>query len=204
MLLRAVAKCLLNTDVYGAPSPTLGSLKNSVLFLCVPLAVPRSRESTSLCASLLLRWQEAVRSPLGVLSTRLDNPSALSFSSWHTPSCPLISWLPGALMCLDPSARPLILASNQKLLPVSYSQSTAPPSLVSLANVLRVHSAPASRSVIKALNRTGHRTEPRGTLLWSSQFSQACILLCLLYLGYSGIACCWTFKMWFFHLLWTP
>lgn len=165
MLLRAVAKCLLNTDMHGAPSPSLGSPKNSVLFLCVLLAVPRGRDSTPLCASLLLRWQGAVRSPLGVLSSTLDNPSALSFPSQHTPSCPLISLFPGAPMYLDPSARPLILASSQQLLPVSCSQPTAPPSLVSSVNVLRMHSAPASRSVIKTLNRTGRRTEPRGTLL---------------------------------------
>ncbi|KAK4824371.1 hypothetical protein QYF61_014031 [Mycteria americana] len=44
-------------------------------------------------------------------------------------------------------------------------ESTAPPCLVSSANLLMVHSTPASRSLINILNRTGPRIEPRGTPL---------------------------------------
>ncbi|KAK4807110.1 hypothetical protein QYF61_018451 [Mycteria americana] len=44
-------------------------------------------------------------------------------------------------------------------------ESTAPPNLVSLANLLNVHSTPASRSFIKALKSTGPKTEPWGTPL---------------------------------------
>ncbi|KAK4825953.1 LOW QUALITY PROTEIN: hypothetical protein QYF61_003471 [Mycteria americana] len=47
-------------------------------------------------------------------------------------------------------------------------KSTLPPNLVSSANLLRVHSIPSSRSLIKILNRTGPSTEPWGTLLVTS------------------------------------
>ncbi|KAK4807043.1 hypothetical protein QYF61_018384 [Mycteria americana] len=45
------------------------------------------------------------------------------------------------------------------------SRSTLPHNLVSSANLLRVHSIPSSRSLIKILNRTGPNTEPWGTPL---------------------------------------
>ncbi|KAK4825193.1 hypothetical protein QYF61_025121 [Mycteria americana] len=45
------------------------------------------------------------------------------------------------------------------------SRSTLPHNLVSSANLLRVHSIPSSRSLIKLLNRTGPKTEPCGTPL---------------------------------------
>ncbi|KAK4810817.1 hypothetical protein QYF61_008789 [Mycteria americana] len=45
------------------------------------------------------------------------------------------------------------------------SRSTLPHNLVSSANLLRVHSIPLSRSLIKILNRTGPNTEPWGTPL---------------------------------------
>ncbi|KAK4826053.1 hypothetical protein QYF61_004168 [Mycteria americana] len=43
--------------------------------------------------------------------------------------------------------------------------STLPHNLVSSANLLRVHSIPSSRSLIKILNRTGPNSEPWGTAL---------------------------------------
>lgn len=52
--------------------------------------------------------------------------------------------------------------------------STAPPTLAPSANLLTVHLTPASRSLIKTVNRTGR--EPRGvplsTTLWALPFSQ--------------------------------
>ena len=44
-------------------------------------------------------------------------------------------------------------------------ESTAPPSLVLSTKILMVHSTPASRSLIKILNRTGPGIEPWGALL---------------------------------------
>ncbi|KAK4831737.1 LOW QUALITY PROTEIN: hypothetical protein QYF61_018867 [Mycteria americana] len=44
-------------------------------------------------------------------------------------------------------------------------ESTAPPSLVSSANLLNVHLIPASTSFIKTLKSTGPKTEPWGTPL---------------------------------------
>ena len=44
-------------------------------------------------------------------------------------------------------------------------RSTLPPSLVSSANLLRVHSIPSSRSSMKMLNRSSPSTEPWGTPL---------------------------------------
>jgi len=41
--------------------------------------------------------------------------------------------------------------------------STTPPSLVSPANLLRVHSNSSSRSLMKKLNKTGPSTDPWGT-----------------------------------------
>jgi len=49
------------------------------------------------------------------------------------------------------------------------SRSTLPPSLVSSASLLREHSVPSSRSLIKTLNNTGPETEPWGTLLVTGQ-----------------------------------
>ena len=43
--------------------------------------------------------------------------------------------------------------------------STTPPSLVSSANLLRVHSNSSSRSLMKKLNKTGPSTDPWGTPL---------------------------------------
>ena len=43
--------------------------------------------------------------------------------------------------------------------------STPPPSLVSSANLLRVHSNSSSRSLMKKLNKTGPSTDPWGTPL---------------------------------------
>ena len=43
--------------------------------------------------------------------------------------------------------------------------STTPPSFVSSANVLRVHSNSSSRSLMKKLNKTGPSTDPWGTPL---------------------------------------
>ena len=50
----------------------------------------------------------------------------------------------------------------------SLRESTTPSSLVSSANLLMVHSTPASRLFIKILNRTGCGTEPWGTPLVTS------------------------------------
>ncbi|KAK4811045.1 hypothetical protein QYF61_015749 [Mycteria americana] len=49
------------------------------------------------------------------------------------------------------------------------SRSTLPHNLVSSANLLRVHSIPSSRSLIKILNKTGPKTEPWGTSLVTSR-----------------------------------
>jgi len=43
-----------------------------------------------------------------------------------------------------------------------WSRSTLPPNLVSSANLLREHSIPSFRSLIKMLNKTGPKTEPWG------------------------------------------
>ena len=43
--------------------------------------------------------------------------------------------------------------------------STTPPSLVSSADLLRVHSNSSSRSLMKKLNKTGPSTDPWGTPL---------------------------------------
>ncbi|KAK4813748.1 LOW QUALITY PROTEIN: hypothetical protein QYF61_023684 [Mycteria americana] len=62
---------------------------------------------------------------------------------------------------LSPSIQPVQI-------PLSFlpsSRSTLPPKLVSSANLLRVHSIPSSRSLIKILNKTGPKTEPWGTPL---------------------------------------
>ena len=40
--------------------------------------------------------------------------------------------------------------------------SATPPSFVSQANLVRVHSIPSSRSLMKMLKKTGHGTEPLG------------------------------------------
>ncbi|KAK4829606.1 hypothetical protein QYF61_005706, partial [Mycteria americana] len=52
--------------------------------------------------------------------------------------------------------------------PIRIPLSTLPHELVSSANLLRVHSIPSSRSLIKILNRTGPNTEPWGTPLVTS------------------------------------
>ncbi|KAK4825634.1 hypothetical protein QYF61_001419, partial [Mycteria americana] len=48
---------------------------------------------------------------------------------------------------------------------VTSAVSATPPSLASFANLLRIHSAPSSSSLMNMLNRTGPSTDPWGTLL---------------------------------------
>jgi len=50
----------------------------------------------------------------------------------------------------------------------SLKKSAAPSCLVAQENLLRMHSTPASRSLIKMLNRTGPRNEPWGEPLVTS------------------------------------
>jgi len=49
------------------------------------------------------------------------------------------------------------------------SMSALSPSLVSSANLLRLHSIPSSRSLIKMLNRSGPSSEPWGTPLMTGR-----------------------------------
>jgi len=48
-------------------------------------------------------------------------------------------------------------------------RSTLPPSLMSFTNLLREHSIPLSRSLVKMLNQTGPKTEPWGTPLMNGR-----------------------------------
>ncbi|KAK4809169.1 hypothetical protein QYF61_006427 [Mycteria americana] len=84
----------------------------------------------------------------GVVVTQVQDP-ALSRVEPHT-------------IGLGPSIQPVQVPLQS--LPI-LKRSTLPPSLVSSANGLRVHSIPSSRSLIKTLNRTGPNTEPWGTPL---------------------------------------
>ncbi|KAK4827132.1 hypothetical protein QYF61_014526 [Mycteria americana] len=63
------------------------------------------------------------------------------------------------------SAHPSSLSRSLCRAFLASSRSTLPHNLVSSANLLRVHSIPSSRSLIKILNRTGPNTEPWGTPL---------------------------------------
>ncbi|KAK4817624.1 LOW QUALITY PROTEIN: hypothetical protein QYF61_021527, partial [Mycteria americana] len=83
----------------------------------------------------------------GVVVTQVQD-LALSFVEPHTID--LSPWI-------QPVQVPLAFLPS--------SRSTLPHNLVSSANLLRVHSIPLSRSLIKILNRTGPSTEPWGTPL---------------------------------------
>ncbi|KAK4828887.1 hypothetical protein QYF61_001445 [Mycteria americana] len=86
----------------------------------------------------------------GVAVTQVQDP-ALSLVEPHT-------------IGLGPSIQPVQIPLEGKAFLPS-SRSTLLPNLVLSANLLRVHSIPSSRSLIKMLNRTGPNTEPRGTPL---------------------------------------
>ncbi|KAK4824318.1 LOW QUALITY PROTEIN: hypothetical protein QYF61_013593 [Mycteria americana] len=60
---------------------------------------------------------------------------------------------------------PHTVGLSPSIQPAQIPLSTLPHNLVSSANLLRVHSIPSSRSLIKMLNRTGPNTEPWGTPL---------------------------------------
>ncbi|KAK4831743.1 LOW QUALITY PROTEIN: hypothetical protein QYF61_018873 [Mycteria americana] len=60
---------------------------------------------------------------------------------------------------------PLIHTVQNPLAFLPSRRSMLPPNLLSSANLLRAHSIPSSRSLIKILNRTGSKTEPRRTSL---------------------------------------
>lgn len=106
-----------------------------------------------------------------------SSPGALSaepFSSHSSPSLylcpellhpsaaqhlPLSNFMPLMIVHCSNLSRSLCKASHPS------RESTAPPSLVSSANLPRMHSTPAPRSLIKTLNITGPRIEPWETLL---------------------------------------
>ena len=82
-------------------------------------------------------------------------------------------------------------------------ESTAPPSLVSSANLLKVHSTPVPRSFMKTLKSTGPKTDPWGIplvtgckpditpftiILWAQPISKL-----LTEVLWTCLAVCWTF-----------
>ena len=106
---------------------------------------------------------------VSLLSPALPGPFLLSCSlsascllvctcMWH---CSVTSATPSILLLLK--FMPLLIAQCSNLSnPSSRSpvlQAWAPPSLLSSANVLRLHSTPAPRLLIKWLNRTGSGSE---------------------------------------------
>ena len=96
---------------------------------------------------MLFRSPKSVALP-GIVLTKMQD-SALGPIETHT-------------VCLGPLIEP-IRSLCSALLPSG--RSTLPPSLVLSANLLRVHSIPSSRSLIKMLKRSGPSIEPWGTLL---------------------------------------
>lgn len=113
--MRALSKCLLNTDRHGAPKNPLRSLfqhlttltvssfflmPSLILLRCsfvtpphVPPSVSRSRAwHPSPVLPLFRELQKAIKSPLGILFSRVDTSSILSLS----PYMPVTSF--GALL----------------------------------------------------------------------------------------------------------
>lgn len=98
--LRAVSKCLLNTDSPRAAPTLLGSLcqclinlmvKNFFLMLSPGLPwIPGRREQRPASPSVppFRELRGAARSPLGLLFSRPDEPSILNLSSQNMPSQP--------------------------------------------------------------------------------------------------------------------
>ena len=74
----------------------------------------------------------------------------------HLPLLNLIRFL---------SAQLSSLSSSHWMAAQPSGVSTTPPSLVSSANLLRVHSNPSSRSLMKKLNKIGPSTDPWGSPL---------------------------------------
>ncbi|KAK4816063.1 hypothetical protein QYF61_011071 [Mycteria americana] len=85
MVLRALSKCLLNTDRLGASTTSLGSLFQGLTTLSEKSSAPPSPPP------LLRKLQRATRSPLSLLFSRLDKPRVLSHSSQDMPSSPVTS-----------------------------------------------------------------------------------------------------------------
>ncbi|KAF1478525.1 Cilia- and flagella-associated protein 99, partial [Pygoscelis antarcticus] len=107
----------------------------------------------------LLRWQPKVQQLIEQLTDTLSNRTTMVKSSMVTQPKEFNLTVPKPRAIPIPLPIPLL----EKRPPVSTS--TAPLGLVSPANLLRVHSIPLSRSLMKILNSTGPNTDPCRTPL---------------------------------------
>jgi len=95
----------------------------------------------------------------------LPNPVALHGVAVTQGQDPAFGLVEPHTAGLSPSIQPVQIPLQG--LP-TLSRSTLPPNLVPSANLLREHSIPSARSLIKTLNKTGLKTEPWGTPLVTS------------------------------------
>jgi len=93
---------------------------------------------------------ERIRSPLSLLFCILNS------RTWNLALLKLVQVASAQLSSLSRSLCRALLPSSTLALP---------PNMESSANLLREHSIPSSRSLIKILNKTGLKTEPWGTPL---------------------------------------
>ena len=134
---------------------------------------------------------------VNLLSTR--TPRSLSTELLSSRSTPSLYWCMGLFLprcrTLNFPLLNLIRFLSAQLSSLSRSRSkaaqpsgvsTTPLSLVSSANLLRVHSNASSRSLMKKLNKTGPSTDPWGTsLVTSLQLDSAPLITTLWVLPFS-------------------
>jgi len=116
-------------------------------WLMVNLSFTRTPRSLS---TELLSSRSAPKPVLvpGVVLPQVQDPALALVELHQVPLCPTLQPVQVSLMAAQPSG-----------------VSTTPPSLVSPADLLRVHSNSSSRSLMKKLNKTGPSTDPWGTPL---------------------------------------
>ncbi|KAK4827087.1 LOW QUALITY PROTEIN: hypothetical protein QYF61_014189 [Mycteria americana] len=150
-------RALGNTSCDWPPTGVNSIHRNSLGPAIQPVLYPAKSTPVQAMSSQFLQenaasfkyWKAAIRSPRSLLFSRLNNPNSLSLSSCRTLHLALLNLMRFTQAHFSSLSRSLWMVSHPS------DVSTAPLSLMSSANLLRVHSIPLSMSLMKILNSTG-------------------------------------------------